>query len=112
MSPCRVTSLRICPDIDVAMVQDQGWAGMRNGAQLPAARETGFTALLTADRNLGTSRTFPAPASHSSSSALARTAFRICYHSSRGSSPCFLARAWGRSRTSLASEALRQMTFS
>lgn len=40
------------PDIDVATVQDQGWAGMRNGALLQAAGEAGFTALLTADRNL------------------------------------------------------------
>ena len=40
------------PGIDVATVQDQGWAGMQNGALLQAAREAGFTALLTADRNV------------------------------------------------------------
>lgn len=37
---------------DVATVQGQGWAGMQNGALLRAAREAGFAALVTADRNV------------------------------------------------------------
>ena len=37
---------------EVSTVQQEGWAGMKNGALLRAAREAGFTVLVTADRNL------------------------------------------------------------
>ena len=37
---------------DVATVHAQGWAGLKNGALLRAAREAGFAALVTADRNM------------------------------------------------------------
>jgi hypothetical protein len=37
---------------DVATVQQRGWAGLKNGALLRAAREAGFEVLVTADRNM------------------------------------------------------------
>jgi hypothetical protein len=37
---------------EVATVQQQGWAGLKNGALLRAAREAGFAVLVTADRNI------------------------------------------------------------
>ena len=37
---------------EVSTVQREGWAGMKNGALLRAAREAGFSVLVTADRNL------------------------------------------------------------
>jgi hypothetical protein len=39
-------------DHDVATVQSLGWAGMKNGALLRAARQAGFHVLVTVDRNL------------------------------------------------------------
>jgi hypothetical protein len=37
---------------DVTTVQRAGWAGLKNGDLLRAAREAGFAALVTADRNM------------------------------------------------------------
>jgi Domain of unknown function (DUF5615) len=37
---------------DVESVQRRGWSGLSNGELLLAAREAGFAALLTADRNM------------------------------------------------------------
>lgn len=37
---------------EVATVQQQGWAGLKNGALLRAAREAGLEVLVTADRNM------------------------------------------------------------
>ena len=37
---------------DVSTVQNQGWAGVTNGKLLRLAADHGYTALLTADKNL------------------------------------------------------------
>ena len=37
---------------DVQTVQQQGWAGLRNGELLQRAADAGFEVLVTADRNL------------------------------------------------------------
>ena len=37
---------------DVRTVQQEGWAGLKNGELLKRARTAGFEALLTADQNL------------------------------------------------------------
>jgi hypothetical protein len=37
---------------EVTTVQRQGWAGLKNGDLLRAAREADFAALVTADRNM------------------------------------------------------------
>jgi hypothetical protein len=38
--------------IEVHSVQSQGWGGVKNGALLKLAHENGFTALLSADKNI------------------------------------------------------------
>ena len=38
--------------IDLHTVQSQGWAGVTNGALLNLAHENGFTALISADKNI------------------------------------------------------------
>ena len=40
------------PGHDVRTVPGQGWAGYKNGALLRTAREAGFAALVTADRQM------------------------------------------------------------
>ena len=37
---------------DVSTVQQQGWAGLKNGELLRVAAESSFEVLITADRNL------------------------------------------------------------
>lgn len=38
--------------IEIHTVQSQGWAGVTNGALLNLAHESGFTALVSADKNI------------------------------------------------------------
>jgi uncharacterized Rossmann fold enzyme len=40
------------PGFSVTHVRDAGWAGQRNGALLRLMRDSGFTVLVTVDRNL------------------------------------------------------------
>jgi len=50
-SPPRQLARELSP-IDVATVTSQGWSGLTNGKLLAEARSAGFSALVTADRNL------------------------------------------------------------
>lgn len=43
---------RECGGYDVSTVQQQGWAGLKNGELLRVAAESSFEVLITADRNL------------------------------------------------------------
>ncbi|MBI3761533.1 MAG: hypothetical protein HY260_06680 [Chloroflexi bacterium] len=43
---------RELPELSVAHVQDEGWAGQCNGALLRLMRGAGFAVLVTVDRNL------------------------------------------------------------
>ena len=40
------------PDLDFKTVGEMGWSGTKNGALLKLMSESGFTILLTSDRNL------------------------------------------------------------
>lgn len=43
---------RYLADLPLSHVLDEGWAGQRNGALLRLMVESGFTTLITVDRNL------------------------------------------------------------
>jgi hypothetical protein len=45
--------------IDVVTVQQLGWAGMKNGALLRAAREAGIRVLITVDRRIEYQQNIP-----------------------------------------------------
>jgi hypothetical protein len=46
-------------EFDVVTVQTLGWAGMKNGALLCAAREAGIQILITADRRMEYQQNIP-----------------------------------------------------
>ena len=46
-------------EFDVVTVQTLGWAGMKNGALLRAAREAGIQILITADRRIEYQQNIP-----------------------------------------------------
>jgi hypothetical protein len=45
---------------EVSRVQELGWAGMKNGVLLRAAREAGYEVLVTVDRNMEYQQNVPA----------------------------------------------------
>jgi hypothetical protein len=67
------------PESTIRTLQQEGWAGLKNGELLKRAKAAGFEALLTADQNSNSSRILRTPASLSSSSSLSATPSKICF---------------------------------
>lgn len=66
---------------DVRTVQQESWAGLKNGELLAKAEAAGFSAFLTGDQNLGFSRTFRSGSWALSYFALGATRSKTCFQS-------------------------------
>ncbi len=68
---------------DARTVQQQGWAGLKNGELLKQAEAARFEIFLTSDRTLSSSRTSRGPVFSLSSWSLRATRSKIYFLSSR-----------------------------